>query len=81
MDGNGKADKRVCVFLCSPAQNPDCFARHVKDVQPRNQVYEAMMQAWVKRKAGKATSGARGQAESEKVKVQALVAGEVRHLR
>jgi hypothetical protein len=77
---NGKARKRVCVFLCSPAQNLDCFARHVNDVQPRNRLYEAMMQAWVKRKARKATSDARGQAEPEKVKVQALVAGEVGHL-
>jgi hypothetical protein len=81
MDGMEKRIKRVCVFLCSPAHNPDCFARHVNDVQPRNRLYEAVMQAWVKRKAGKATSGARGQAQSEKVKVQALIAYEVGHLR
>jgi hypothetical protein len=63
------------------AQNPDCFARHVNDVQPRNRHYEAMMHAWVKRKARKATLGAGGEAEPEKVKVQAMVSGEVGHLR
>jgi hypothetical protein len=76
-----KRMKRGCLFLYIPAQNLDCFARHVSDVQPMNRRYEAMVQAWVERKAGKATSGAKGQVESEKVNVQALVAGRVGHLR
>jgi hypothetical protein len=81
MDGMEKRIRGSAFFLCNPAQNPECFARHVNDVQLRNRLYEAMMQAWVKRKAGTATSGAREKVESEKVKVQALVAGEVGHLR
>jgi hypothetical protein len=69
MDGMDKRMKKGCVFLCSPDQNPDWFARHINDVQPRNRLYEAMVQAWVKRKAWKATSGAMGQVQSEKVNV------------
>jgi hypothetical protein len=63
MDGMDKRMKRGCMFTCSPAQNPDCFASHVNGAEPRSRLCVAMVQAWVKRKARKAASG--GQVESE----------------
>jgi hypothetical protein len=65
MDGMEKRMKRGCMFIYSPAQNPDCFASHVNGAEPRSRLSVAMVQAWVKRKARKAASSAGGQVESE----------------
>jgi hypothetical protein len=65
MDEVEKRMKRGCMFICSPTQNPDYFARHVNGAEPRNRLFMAMVQAWLKQKARKATSGAIGQVKSE----------------
>jgi hypothetical protein len=71
----------ACFFAVRPITRIALPATSTMCSQGTDGAHEAKVHAWVKRKAWKAKSGAKGQVESEKVNVQALEACWAGHLR
>jgi hypothetical protein len=46
---------QLCMFIRSPAQNLECFAKHNDGILPTNKRYLAVAQQWVARKTAKET--------------------------
>jgi hypothetical protein len=46
---------QLCMLVCSPAQNPECFAKHNAGIMSPNKRSLAVAQQWVARKTANET--------------------------
>ena len=57
VDGMEEGALGRVMFICSPKQSPECFARHVRGEEPINWRSAAVAKGWVTRKANKRPRG------------------------